>query len=676
MILSTEVFFGIPELVAHVLSFLDRQDLSRLMRASRHMYTTTAPLLFRDIDLRAIPDRRLAYTQNGLTSLARNAHLIKSIRMDGIFFAHYYECLATAAASEQPQDVTTGTGTGAGIGPPATGTPTFVDRRFPLAAPAVTSLEHVKFPRMNNLTRFEYNLPPPGGDWDGPKIPYIDDSHLVLSRFSLMIPPAQAPRLVSLTLNGPLIRHQRDLNFLTQTVAGMTGLQTLRLGIDREEHMKYDLVPRIFFRLPSSIQVFVIRVMNVGEDWELQQEGRDDTTPTAQEAYRRDGPFLKLKEWGVCVDYLMDNPEPYFLMLSYCPELELVMIPQMLNRGDEETLAQFIVRQCPKLRRLSRVDVGFILPDNGEDDEEGGGMGSEYGNCDGVMMKLTSEVMPEDTLEAFYYEGYYENSDLFWPRLTSMLSAQFQSLREVHLRRARGLNGYSITQLLNFTPLLESLIIQRDEEGWDETPSFGVRLQHLSDVSWASSRLQELRVDVDFGYLSIMDMNSRPFSLDSSIVDIMAMSLGGLVANIGKQTDLRVLDLRVAIPRHIEFWNGHSWTYRDEAFPGLLSLSYRPGNGQGHGGGHGNRLRRGYLDMLGGLSKLEELRGSVNLIPRDAYGYTIGREEAEWMQEHWPKLRVAEFYPTQAKNTYPTAAEFLWLQNQLPGLVYTDDLSA
>ncbi|KAG9064649.1 hypothetical protein KI688_002907 [Linnemannia hyalina] len=676
MTLSTEVFFGIPELVAQVLSFLDRQDLSRLMRTSRHMYTTTAPLLFHYIDLRAIPDRRLAYTRNGLTSLARNAHLVKAIRMDGDFFDHYYECLATAAASEQPQDFTTRTGTEAGIGPPATGIHTFVDRRFPLAATAVTSLELVKFPRMNNLSRFEYNLPPPGGDWDDAKIRYTDDAHLVLSRFSLMIPPAQTPHLVSLTLNGPLIRHQRDLNLLTQTVAGMTGLQTLRLGIDHAEHIMYDLVPRIFFKLPSSIQVFMIRVMDVGDSWESRREGRDDTTPTAQEAYRRDGPFLKLKEWDVYVNYLMDNPEHYFLMLPYCPELELVMVPQMLNQDDEDTLAQFIVRQCPKLRRLSRMDLGFSLSDYDEDDEEDEDMWSEYGKCDGVMMKLTSEVMPEDTLESFYYEGYYENSDLLPPRLTSMLSAQFQSLREVHLRRTRNMHGYSITQLLHFAPLLESLVIQGGEEGWDEAPSFGVSLQHLSDVSWASSRLQELRVEVDFGYLSSMLMNSRPYSLDSLSVDIMALSLGGLVANIGKQTDLRVLDLRVAIPRQIEFWNGHSWTYRDEAFPGLLSLGYRPGNGQGHGGGHGDRLKRGYLDMLGGLSKLEELRGSVNLIPRDAYGYTIGREEAEWMHEHWPKLRVAEFYPTQAKDTYPAAAEFLWLQNQLPGLVYTDDLSA
>ena len=80
--------------------------------------------------------------------------------------------------------------------------------------------------------------------------------------------------------------------------------------------------------------------------------------------------------------------------------------------------------------------------------------------------------------------------------------------------------------------------------------------------------------------------------------------------------------------------------------------------------------------MLGGLSKLEELRGSVNLIPRDAYGYTTGQDEAEWMQEHWPNLRVAEFYPTQARNTYPTAAEFLWLQDRLSGLVYTEDYLA
>ena len=265
MTLSLEVFFGIPELLAYLLSFLDRQDLSRLMRTSRLVYTTIAPVLFRDIDLRAIPERRLAYTRNGLTALVRNAHLVKGIRMDGEFFEHYYKCLVTAAASEQPQGITTGARTGVGIGPPATGAPTFVDRRFPLAA--TTSLEHVMFPRMNNLSRFDYNLPPPSGDWDDAKIQYAEEAHLALSKFSLMIPPAQAPHLVSLTLNGPFIKQQQDLNFLTQTVAGMTGLQALRLGIHYEDDLMNGLVPRIFFRLPSSIQVFVIRMMNVGSNW-------------------------------------------------------------------------------------------------------------------------------------------------------------------------------------------------------------------------------------------------------------------------------------------------------------------------------------------------------------------------------------------------------------------------
>lgn len=477
---------------------------------------------------------------------------------------------------------------------------------------------------------------------------------------------------MSLTLNGPLIKRQRDLNSLTQTIAGMTGLRTLGLGIDYAEELMNDVVARIFFRLPSSIQVVVIRLMNLGGSLDWEQEGRDDTTPTAQEAYRRDGPLQKLKELDVCVDYLMDNPEPYFLMLPYCPELELIMVPQMLNRDDEETLAQFIVSQCPKLRRLSRMDLGFSIPNN---DEDNGDIESEYGNYDGVMRKLTSQVMPEDTLEAFYYEGYYESGNMHWARLTSMLSTQFQSLREVHLRKTRSLCGYSITQLLHFAPLLESLLIDGEAGGWGTSSNFGIELQRLSDVSWASSRLRELRVVVDLGYLSRTQrrVDRLPFSLFGTNVDMMAVSLGGLVANIGKQTDLRVLDLRVAVPRHFNYRNGPSWTYRDEAFPGLLSLSYRPGNGQGQGEGRGGRLKRGFLDMLGGLSKLEELRGSVNLIPRDAYGYTTGREEAEWMQEHWPKLRVAEFYPNQAESTYPTAAEFVRLQEQLPGLIYSED---
>ncbi|KAF9079946.1 hypothetical protein BGX29_005807, partial [Mortierella sp. GBA35] len=53
--------------------------------------------------------------------------------------------------------------------------------------------------------------------------------------------------------------------------------------------------------------------------------------------------------------------------------------------------------------------------------------------------------------------------------------------------------------------------------------------------------------------------------------------------------------------------------------------------------------RTGWLQLLGGLRNLEELRGSFNLdsmLP----SFEFGQREADWVVTHWPKLKFIEFY--------------------------------
>ncbi|KAG0302260.1 hypothetical protein BGZ97_002427 [Linnemannia gamsii] len=336
--------------------------------------------------------------------------------------------------------------------------------------------------------------------------------------------------------------------------------------------------------------------MGGNHQWEAQ--GRDDTTPTAKEAYRRDGPFLELKDFDVELDHLV-SPRPYNLMIPYCPELELLNVPQILEHKGEERLAQFTVAHYPKLKRVSRCDPGFS--DDNEEASE-----SEFGNYDGAILNLTSKSMPKNTLESFCYDGYYESRNLHRARL-------FQSLKEVHLWNCRSLCGFSVTQLLHFPPVLESLTIENSSQ-------------------------------------------------DTQYNDMAATSLGGLIANIGKQKNLRVLILKVALLRLYVHQGLSPWTYRDEAFPGLLTQNSRAGNGFHDKGG---LPKRGFLEMFGGLSKLVELQCSVSLNPRYSYGFSTRREEAEWMLAQWLEFKTAEFYPTKAESISLIADECLWLQETI-----------
>ena len=69
--------------------------------------------------------------------------------------------------------------------------------------------------------------------------------------------------------------------------------------------------------------------------------------------------------------------------------------------------------------------------------------------------------------------------------------------------------------------------------------------------------------------------------------------------------------------------------------------------------------RLGYLSLLGGLTHLEKLRGSVCLtIPECRV--TVGLSEAIWMNGNWSTLRVAGSFLKGDK----TNNTFVWLAKQ------------
>ncbi|KAG0272524.1 hypothetical protein BGZ95_011734, partial [Linnemannia exigua] len=53
--------------------------------------------------------------------------------------------------------------------------------------------------------------------------------------------------------------------------------------------------------------------------------------------------------------------------------------------------------------------------------------------------------------------------------------------------------------------------------------------------------------------------------------------------------------------------------------------------------------RPGYLDLLSGLVKLKELRGSVRVTTNEAKA-TVGDREMEWIGSHLPALERVAFF--------------------------------
>ncbi|KAK3822173.1 MAG: hypothetical protein JOS17DRAFT_819363 [Linnemannia elongata] len=139
-----------------------------------------------------------------------------------------------------------------------------------------------------------------------------------------------------------------------------------------------------------------------------------------------------------------------------------------------------------------------------------------------------------------------------------------------------------------------------------------------------------------------------PGRVPRSAASCLADQLGLLARHyqqIGALKDLRVLDLRACVATHpLPRVSSRKWNLGRDCFPALLNLE------------NTDTGRPGYLSLLGGLTHLEELRGSVCLTTPE-YKVTVGLSEARWMNENWSNLRVAWFFLKGDKPNKP----FVWL---------------
>ncbi|KAG9068219.1 hypothetical protein KI688_011814 [Linnemannia hyalina] len=102
-----------------------------------------------------------------------------------------------------------------------------------------------------------------------------------------------------------------------------------------------------------------------------------------------------------------------------------------------------------------------------------------------------------------------------------------------------------------------------------------------------------------------------------------------LYQQLGALTELEQLNLRALYfdPSGV---CGVSDNYKLNTFPGLFSL------------GKKETGRSGYLQLLGGLTKLKGLYGSNCLVTEETEA-TVGMDEIKWVDRHWVALETAHF---------------------------------
>ncbi|KAF9135566.1 hypothetical protein BGW39_002314, partial [Mortierella sp. 14UC] len=629
---AAERFFESAELLGMTGSLLEKKrDLSYFMRSRRLAQTICAPLLYKDIDMVSrYPGLR--WSPESLHALIRNSHAVQSIAMGGQLLELYYLGVVKATGDLHGQK-----------------------RKQQQEA-----LRH----QTHSIPPASQSLPTAMSTCDG-----------VLLRLCRVLP--SSPLLTAVHLGELHIKTENQLRLLARTITAMEYLEDMSLDIlCSTRPLQKTIVPTLFFSCPPTLKsaVFDLKAHGPAHS-DIVNEQETNTPPNStlvtmlqDPPSRRQAPLqLLTKLYLNCAAPDSTDTNSVRSMLAHCPALVSLGMPACM--GLKESIQEFseaVVKTCPRLQDLHQ----------------------EYaagGHEESVMAALIN-AMPKETLRAFSFNGFNEGQNNF----ESAFQRHSGSLTKISLPACQDLSEHAIAFVIHCCGQLVEFEAVAGVKSEHE-PSVDVEFLWRSSCCFATRKLQILRLtvgirdwldkkfEVNEEEMAAVDdedfhenFQPRPYRVEKELMNLK-QRIGRIYEEIGEQTDLRILELRVAMSSsHLnDSYNPHQlkpkYTYRDEIFPDILSLGKKrkTKNGSREWGG---------LPYFSKLSKLEELRGSVCVSLIDgAFEHRIGKDEAEWMLKHWPKLRVAEFYQQEVDNESPYISQhFKWLVEQMPGLQIVD----
>ncbi|KAG0367067.1 hypothetical protein BGX24_003414, partial [Mortierella sp. AD032] len=345
---------------------------------------------------------------------------------------------------------------------------------------------------------------------------------------------------------------------------------------------------------------------SVEEEQDIQDDAEIDFLP------RRTTPLTQLRELHLGDILSRGATDEYFLtMFEHCPGLEhLVMYwPSHPHNVDGAAIG----RICPNLRHIYYTSCTSRLPS-------------------GAWLFGTLTTIPENQLKAFDYRWLGAPLDI---ELTGgSLARHGHSLKKIRIDSR--VHSKAIRRILNECAVLEVLEIGLSH----------IELRDAVAASpWASSRITTLKLNIGIGRLPDQPPHSKykPFYLRTPPVLLLGEEkifeqLEDLYREIGKQKELRRLQLDTK--EYDE--NGHivGLFYGLQPFPGMLRLMDNKNNSKGNR----NEEIPGYLELLSGLNKLEEIGGAV-APETNEHRMAEDAEEVDWILKHWPLLRTANFFP-------------------------------
>ncbi|KAG0255227.1 hypothetical protein BGZ95_005819, partial [Linnemannia exigua] len=355
------------------------------------------------------------------------------------------------------------------------------------------------------------------------------------------------------------------------------------------------------------------------DDWEAEKDydGDDHHGPREFEVDQEDipeslclkAPLTQLKTLAALEMHVLTRDE-ILSVFDRCPLIERLKVPTVsASRCSElESLAKSISDRCPHLRYLSSRQ-----------------------NSDGDLVIWLMQAIKSQQLE----KVEIRNMDYIWSGEVTRhaFSNHSGSLREIDFQYSTRVSGKDLQAILEVCEGLEVFKSRSDYSLYDAV----LNLSDAISAPWASKKLRHLEI-----FIGIPKMDSRdpyyqrlaPVILSEYEIQLFE-NLEKFYRQIASLVELEYLDLRAVYydkDSGIELELSRLDS-KANTFPGMLNL-YDTEKGS-----------PGYLDLLTGLVKLRELRGSV-CVSTNETKFTVGEREEEWFLTHWPSLERVEFFVT------------------------------
>ncbi|KAK3831918.1 MAG: hypothetical protein J3R72DRAFT_454452 [Linnemannia gamsii] len=649
-------FFGITELVGHLIQFLDIKGISRLMQTNRHLNLLCTPALYYKVKsvYKLKRPHNVFSSAESVQALAKNVHLVRQLSLESPEIVYYANCifafqdkLLHQAADTTADDL-----------PQQPSSQEQQQRPLWLATLDPSTCAALPIPPMTLLTKLTFRVNYSKSVMDCPYLlPNFRDPKATLTYVCWIMD--LNPNLLDLTLDSLIIKDQRDVRLLTTSIFGLKRLQRLSIVLCQKVFWEKpsDLASTIFFCCPPSLQSFDIHLMEVNYQWygemsgeylvkepgQLQSWEKDEaecglptTTPRRQEPLMH---LTRMDHSDVADEGVSESD--ILSMLAHCPNLIGISIPNFTEVKNIQRLAQEIAQFCPKLISL----------DNEND----------YGDATQGLVLQILEALPQQQVKKVICTGYYSFTVLGLNDARWLFRQHSKTLQTITLSGCQNIDTKTIKVILLECEALEKLFV--DWEPDNTRHQLCIDLENAVESPWVCTRIRELVLTVAIPDEplhrhadDIVPYYERPAPTALSAAEKEQFrSLEALYRQIGALKELRALDLR-AIFFDTQDRRPVSESYMDNTFPGMLSL------------GCEETGRPGYLTHLAGLTKLILFSGSTSATNEETK-VTIGMDETVWMEQHWPALEDAEFFGNMRGRDFPEA--FRWWKEQRIGKIFS-----